>query len=400
VFTIAPEGQPVVVPPISGLPPGVEVRSPTAMALRSAAYDHLKRVDPGRAGTIARERIPVAISEVQDMFRAQTKPQQTMIALTQFVVSTAPDASPPATPGPAGACVDTIMVAPSFPQPMYEALRDLSQDLLLPGLDAVTPDTVLGLETNRRFVEAFMVGLNFEMAHELLWRGYPTDQRGTYFNQFWGGGDGDISPLHLWGNRALGDGTTAPAREKFVMLVRSALLRRYPNAVIYLTPAQQGGSHVRTPSEDPSVGKQPGFACSMQPDIAFFGFDVTADQATGADGGAGYYVVIQEHPTEPRFGLHPGVLAGNASHVSVGTAPPKDQPTNGLTWGRNAAHMAGIVRRIPFRLAIHASLFLPAAPAAASSSPPVMSPPVTRPPVPKPPVIISDPDPLPNNPIS
>jgi hypothetical protein len=62
--------------------------------------------------------------------------------------------------------------------------------------------------------------------------------------------------------------------------------------------------------------------------------------------------------------------------------------------------MAGIVRRIPFRLAIHASLFLPAAPAAASSSPPVMSPPVTRPPVPKPPVIISDPDPLPNNPIS
>ena len=50
--------------------------------------------------------------------------------------------------------VDTIMVAPSFPQPMYEPLRDLSQDLLLPGLDAVPPDTVLGLETNRRFVEA------------------------------------------------------------------------------------------------------------------------------------------------------------------------------------------------------------------------------------------------------
>jgi hypothetical protein len=400
VFTIAPEGQPVVVPPISGLPPGVEVRSPTAMALRSAAYDHLKRVDPARAGTIGRERIPVAISELQAVFQTQTRPQQTMIALTHVLVSTAPDASSPTTlsraiASPANPSVDTIMVAPSFPQPMYEPLRDLSQDLLLPGLDAVPPDTVLGLETNRRFVEAFMVGLNFEMAHELLWRGYPTDQRGTYFKQFWGGGDGDISPLHLWGNRALGDGATAPAREKFVMLLRSALLRRYPNAVIYLAPAQQGGSHARTPSEDPSLEKQPVFACSMQPDIAFFGFDVTADQATGADGGSGYYVVIQEHPTEPRFGLHPGVSAGNVSHVPVGTAPPKDQPTNGLIWGRNAAHMGGIVRRIPFRLAIHASLFLPAAPAPMSSPPPVMMPPIKRPPV-----ILSDPDPLPSNPIS
>jgi hypothetical protein len=177
------------------------------------------------------------------------------------------------------------------------------------------------------------------------------------------------------------------------MLVRSALLRRYPNAVIYLTPAQQGGTHVRTPSEDPASEKQPVFACSMQPDIAFFGFDVTADQATGADGGAGYYVVIQEHPTEPRFGLHTGVSAGNVSYLPVGTAPPKDQPTNGLTWGRNGAHMAGIVRRIPFRLAIHASLFLPPAPASTPGSAP---PPVTK----QPPVIISDPNPLPNQPIS
>lgn len=145
------------------------------------------------------------------------------------------------------------------------------------------------------------------------------------------------------------------------MLVRSALLRRYPNAVIYLTPAQQGGSHTRTPSENPADEKLPVFACSMQPDIAFFGFDVTADQATGADGGSGYYVVIQEHPTEPRFGLHDGVSVGSASHVAVGADAPTGQPLNNLVWGRNAAHMAGIVRRLPSRLAIHASLFLPAA---------------------------------------
>ena len=78
------------------------------------------------------------------------------------------------------------MMAPSFPQPMYEPLKEKSQDLLLPGLDKVEPDTVLGLRTNRAFVEAYMIGLNVEMARELLWRGFPTDQQGTYFKHFWG----------------------------------------------------------------------------------------------------------------------------------------------------------------------------------------------------------------------
>ncbi len=30
-----------------------------------------------------------------------------------------------------------------------------------------------------------MVGLNYEFGRKLLWREYPTDQRGSYFRQFW-----------------------------------------------------------------------------------------------------------------------------------------------------------------------------------------------------------------------
>jgi len=71
-------------------------------------------------------------------------------------------------------------------------LRDLSQELLLPGLGHVPPNTVTLLETNAKFIEAFMVGLNTEMGRELLWRGFPTDQRGTYFRQFWEGVQPDI----------------------------------------------------------------------------------------------------------------------------------------------------------------------------------------------------------------
>lgn len=34
-----------------------------------------------------------------------------------------------------------------------------------------------------------MCGLNHEFAGELVWRGYPTDQRGSYFRQFWDVGE-------------------------------------------------------------------------------------------------------------------------------------------------------------------------------------------------------------------
>ena len=81
--------------------------------------------------------------------------------------------------------LEPIMDAPSFPQPMYEALRDISQDFLFPGLEHVPANTVTLLQPNPNFVESFLVGLNAEMSHELLWRNYPTDQRGTYFQQFW-----------------------------------------------------------------------------------------------------------------------------------------------------------------------------------------------------------------------
>ena len=54
----------------------------------------------------------------------------------------------------------------------------------MPGLERVPQNTVGLLQTNRRFIEAFMVGLNHEMAAELRWREFPTDLRGSYFRSF------------------------------------------------------------------------------------------------------------------------------------------------------------------------------------------------------------------------
>jgi len=263
--------------------------------------------------------------------------------------------------------VEPVMTSPKFPQPMYGPLRDLSQDLLLPGLERVPPNSVIGLQTNRRFVDAYMVGLNFEMARELLWRGYPTDQRGTCFDQFWDTRGAvvprpDVTSLHLWGNRGLGDPAGGPAREQFVMLMRSDLLRRYPTAIVYATRAIVSGG-TRMPSTLPADESFPAFRGTMEPDLYFFGFDLTVDQMTGqaADGtrALGYYIVIQEQPTEPRFGLDVGTDTGGATHLHLTGGPPPDLPLQGLSWGRNAAHMAGIVRQQPVRIAIHASQFVP-----------------------------------------
>lgn len=84
-----------------------------------------------------------------------------------------------------GDLLEPVLWAPEFSDPMYEYLNDQSEDLLLPGVEKIPQNTVGLLQANRRFIESYLCGLNHEFAAELLWQGYPTDQRGTYFRQFW-----------------------------------------------------------------------------------------------------------------------------------------------------------------------------------------------------------------------
>lgn len=357
-FEIAPEGQPVNVPGLPDLPPSAD--SPAARDFRLAASAHLQRIDPGRVGIVFGPPPALALRELRDALMTRIEPRRTLVPLANAIVATGANASTPtnATTVP----IDTVVAAPKFGRPMYEPLRDLSQQLLLPGLEAVLPNSVLGLATNRRFLEAYMAGLNFEMGRELLWRGFPTDQRGTYFEQFWDAsgspnGRPDVTPLHAWGATALGQNQSSDLPDQFVMLMRSDLLRRYPTAVIYATRARAVDS-VRTPSADPADEVHPAFRGSMEPDVSFFGFDLTVHQVTGDRRHAGYFIVIQEQPTEPRFGLDAGTSTSNGTHLKVSGGPPAGLALDGLEWGRNAAHMAGILRQQPVRVAIHASQLL------------------------------------------
>jgi hypothetical protein len=96
--------------------------------------------------------------------------------------------------------IEQVMVAPRFRHPMYEALDRYDRGWLLPGVGAIDPhEMVTLLSTNSRFVESFLIGLNHEMARELLWREYPTDGRATTFRSFWTTGDELLADVHALG---------------------------------------------------------------------------------------------------------------------------------------------------------------------------------------------------------
>jgi len=279
--------------------------------------------------------------------------------------------------------LDIVMAAPEFPQPMYSFMRDAAPDWFVPGLENVEDETLSLLETNPAAIEAFMVGLSHEMGCELLWREYPTDQRGTYFKHFWDrssdytGADSnpdDIQPIHEWAaslgeNAPVREGDAEGEEELLVLVLRGQLLRRYPDLVIYSTAAKFTGDSGDEPQPDDATPLYPLFSGALGNDVSFFGFDLEEDYARSSpeDGQAGYFFVLQQHPTAPRFGLD--VTSDGTTiawedvdtvggHVSVAetTGAPTDE---GISWGFNSAHMANITLQLPARAYYHADDMLP-----------------------------------------
>ncbi len=249
---------------------------------------------------------------------------------------------------------DEIMHYPRIDLPMYEPLAKLSSEYFLPNINLIEQNSITLLETNQKFIESYMVGLNHEMSRELLWREYPTDQRGSYFRQFWevsgylpeAGEDlgklkeklKDIPELHRWPRKSvLGDHdhreVGGAKEEEVVLVIRGELLKKYPTAVIYAhqakwqtkNPDGTGGidntkerdlADIPAGLEDKpprTIVKTPLYSAKIEPDIYFFGFDLTSEVAKGSDGShpgdedkPGWFFVIKERPGEPRFGLDLG----------------------------------------------------------------------------------------------
>jgi hypothetical protein len=394
--------QPAVPPAPATVPPGTmtPARSTAAARFRDAAAGVFRElsVPPFEPAPLE----PVSLSALQTSLQQTLRPEATFAAAIQRRLKLPPGSARQPGDDP----LEPVMAAPQFPQPMYKPLAELSQDWILPGLAAVPQNTATLVETNQRAVEGYMIGLSHEMARELQWNEYPTDMRGTYFRQFWdvSGYAGTLDPerlrdireIHTWTTTDLGDnsprdqGQADPSQRHLVLLVRAELLRRYPHTIVYAVKTVRTSSGRDLGSEE----RHPLFRASLEPDVTFFGFDLTVADVRGVDDpqspNQGWYLVFQEQPTEPRFGLDVpsgalGAIAGAWSDLSWGHLAATEDALQALTYidldadlpdtrqiaqsgsakwhatkglgpaGATASHLAYITLQQPMRVAIHGS---------------------------------------------
>ncbi len=398
--------------------------SPVATRFKAALKDTHRLLDTSAILGALPQRAPLNLTAIATATFDGLNPKRTVPAFTLSGITFPARLVPQFTE-----IFREAMAYPEFDTPTYKYLLDMSDEHFLPNIDKIKPNTITLLETNQRFIESYMVGLNHEFARELLWREYPTDQRGSYFRQFWDPSgiidrEGlskedlrekykDIPPLHLWSKFSnLGDHDhreqPGDNEEEVVLVIRGELLKKYPNAVIYahrakwhtkdgeIDPERERMLDIEAPAAE--VIKTPLYEARVIPDISFFGFDLTANEAKGGSGrgddtATGWFFVIKERDGEPRFGLDinregpinvwndlswPDVLPDGGRFLQIGekNPPPLTEPLEGteneekieqwnddkgLAWSdnMNAAELAYILYQVPVLVAVHGSEMLP-----------------------------------------
>lgn len=259
--------------------------------------------------------------------------------------------------------IEPVMAHPRFPYPMYEPLHRHEPEWMIPGLASIRVlEMATLLQTNSRFVEAYLVGLNHEMARELLWRGYPTDQRGTCFASFWTGGDELTADLHqaAWRHGALGSHVRPDLDGQIVFMVRGDLIRRYPGTVAHAV-LEHSVDAEGLPLFQATSPARPLFHLHLPPNLLLAGFSLTRQRI--ATPGERWWFTLSENPTEPRFGLDPSRegtpsrdnLVWSDFAVAPGgflrAAEPAALAFDGSRWGASSADMAYLLFQLPARAA-------------------------------------------------
>jgi len=259
------------------------------------------------------------------------------------------------------------MAAPSFPKPAVERLKSLDEEWVLGGLRRLEPNSVCLLAVNWRFVESFLAGANHEIARELLWRGYPTDLRGTCFRRFWNGPDEDIRAMDHWAQPIGTHGVAGDRVEFTILLIKGDLLRRYPNTIIAAEKgtAAKDGEEVTFTSEEHHPELFRGF---LGQDVSYVAIDVppaVLGFTDPADARHCWYISLSEPQNEPRFGLDDG--DGDQPGANAARADPDEWSWAGLAapdaphLGPDAVQALGSSSRVgsnlfqrPFRLLLRA----------------------------------------------
>lgn len=376
------------------------VQSSTAVEQLAPALEPQARATPTADGmdmTVSAEATSAADATLALLHRLNPEVTYAVEARTRLQTTTMVSA-------PSGAeGLAPLRLTPTFPQPMYEPLRDMFRDMLLPGLDRIPDNSVVLLGTNPAFIEAYMVGLNEEMGRELLWREFPSDLRGSFFRQFWDvrsqlradASDADRErlrdiPLIAEWTAPLGSNLRPErGRDLVMLLIKGDLLVRFPTAVIFAARARwpvDGADQQTAPAsvDDSQPPVFPSLTVEPVPGVRLLGFDIPGG-SQGAVGDAappgdpGWFIVIQEHPTEPRFGLNANrfdalttwrklawsdvAVRGEWSYIDSTDVTPSLAGTpsaadRSAVWGRTGADMAYITLQKAYRLEVHAGRWL------------------------------------------
>ena len=238
------------------------------------------------------------------------------------------DLPAPSTPFP------PLRYDPVFTGGMYRELAELAPDLFLVAADRVADNSVGLARINPQFVEAYLAGLNHEMGRELLWRGFPSDGRGTYFRRFL---DTDDYPALAAWRGALG--AHGPARDPFVLLIRGEIVRRFPRATMFAQRGSLDASGARFAPAGPR--HLPRFRVTLGNDLLCVGFDLSRSEALEC------FFGIEEHIAEPRFAAKvPGGKYVTLADLS-------------LRSGAHAGDVASLVLRRPVRVLIDPRFLIP-----------------------------------------
>lgn len=189
-----------------------------------------------------------------------------------------------------------VMAYPDFLEPTFYYLREYSASYVVPSAASLLKDSITYFRTNPQFEEAFLMGMNTEMGQELLWREYPTDQRGSYFRKFWDQEDlpdkgqldkyYDVKPLHQW-KGCLGQNHMVGKNEMLVFVIRGELMQSYPSASVYLSK-KVGGLLKKELT--------PCMSSWLTDEILLVGFNNLQSDAL-----AGYYLTFEQQPLSLQF---------------------------------------------------------------------------------------------------
>lgn len=295
---------------------------------------------------------------------------------------------------------DPIITCPFIREPMYKELSKMSNDYILPGIENLENNGVTLLEENTRFIESYMCSLNHEMGRELIWREFPTDQKGTIFTQFWDATkfqtgssipEKDIEPIHTW-TKTLGL-NRGSAEPNLVLVIKGDLVRRYPETIIYAHKITELLSRTTNqykcwsdayPSKGEGVSNpndkseyeiiQPVFKAQLGKDILLAGFPFSRDNIDGDSKDGEYYFMLQENRDLPRYGLDiatretrhgnnngdPGWAATDAGNEGYINNFDLDifKVGNGENAEWHSASIAFTTYQKPVRVAFHASTLL------------------------------------------